>query len=415
MPHPTRRAHLSVRSSRFVPPLPRLVPAIPRGDALALTRALVATDSRNPSLAPGAPGERAVADLLAATLREWGFAVEIADAAPGRPNVVARAGRAGARTLLLNGHLDTVGVEGMTHAPFSPESRDGRLHGRGSADMKGGIAAMCAASVRALDAGLEGEVILAAVADEEYASLGTRALLASGLRADAAIVTEPTRLAICPAHRGFAWAEVVVEGRAAHGSRYDVGVDAITHAAHVLTELDRFQRETLTARTHPLLGHASLHAGTISGGIGLSTYPDRCTVSLERRTLPGERGADFVAEVESAVRRAAAGAPGLRARVVPGLVQDPNDVAVDHPLVQALGAACAAEGWSAPLEGLSCWTDAALLTAAGIPAVCFGPGDIALAHAAEEWVPEAEIDRATAILAHTIAAWCGSGATAWAS
>jgi acetylornithine deacetylase len=392
------------------------VPSIARGDALALTRALVAVDSRNPSLAPGAPGERAAAQLLATTLKEWGFAVDLIDSVPGRPNVLARIGGGhGGRSLMLNGHLDTVDVAGMTHAPFAADERDGRLYGRGSTDMKAGVAAMCAAAARAADTDLGGEVIIAAVVDEEYASLGTRTLLESGVTAHAAIVTEPTRLAISPAHRGFAWLDVTVEGRAAHGSRYDVGIDAITHAALLIAELDAHQRVVLTQRTHPLLGHASLHAGTISGGTGISTYPDRCTFSLERRTLPGEQGADFAGEVESAIARVRARLPDFRATVAPGLVQEPNDVPLDHAIVTALQAACGAEGAPARVEGLSCWTDAALLTAAGIPAVCYGPGDIALAHAAEEYVAIDEIARATAVLTRLVTNWCGPKGVAWGS
>jgi acetylornithine deacetylase len=390
---------------------------IPRGDAIALTRALVALDSRNPALVPGAPGERACAERLAEVLTAWGFRVDLLEALPGRPNLLARiGGGVGGRSLLLNGHLDTVGVDGMRHDPWEPAERDGRLYGRGSADMKGGVAAMCAAALRAAHAGLGGEVIIAAVIDEEFESRGTRHLLEAGVTAHAAIVTEPTRLAICPAHRGFAWADVAVHGRAAHGSRYDLGVDAITGMGHLLVELDAFHRGTLAPRTHPLLGHASLHAGVISGGTGISTYPDRCSVSLERRTLPGEPADGFFGEIEDAIARVAARVPGFAATVTPGLVQAPNDVAPDHPLVLALReatAAHAADGAPAPVEGLSCWTDAALLTAAGIPAVCFGPGDIALAHAAEEYVPVEEIARATDVLTDVIRAWSGPEGVAW--
>lgn len=407
-----------MRSLRFLPrdrsrpPLP----LVPRGDAVALTRALVAIDSRNPSLAPGAPGEGAAAEFLGRVLREWGFTVDLLEALPGRPNVLARIGGGnGGRSLMLNGHLDTVGVAGMTHPPFSPEEREGRLYARGACDMKAGIAAMCAAAARAADAPLGGEVIVAAVADEEYESHGTRALLAMGITAHAAVVTEPTRLAICPAHRGFAWADVTVAGRAAHGSRYDVGIDAITHAGLLLAELERFQRTTLVARTHPLLGHASMHAGMVQGGIGISTYPDRCTVSLERRTLPGERGADFFDELAAAMARVRAETPAFAASVTPGLVQEPNDVPVSHAIVEALAGACRACGERVAIEGLSCWTDAALLTAAGIPALCYGPGDIALAHAAEEYVPVEEITRATDVLARLITDWSGPAGVAWGS
>ena len=392
------------------------MPSIPRGDALALTRALVAIDSRNPSLVDGAPGERAAAEFLASVLREWGCKVDLLEAAPGRPNVVARIGGGhGGRSLMLSGHLDTVGVEGMSHAPFTPDERDGRLYGRGATDMKAGVAAMCAAAVLAADSGLGGEVVIAAVVDEEHGSIGTRHLLEAGVTAHAAIVTEPTRLAICPAHRGFAWAEVTVDGHAAHGSRYDVGVDAITHAGLLLAELDAHQRAVLVRRTHPLLGHASLHAGTIAGGTGISTYPDRCTLTLERRTLPGERGADFAVELGEAIARVRARVPGFVATVSAGLTQAPNDVPLDHPLVSALQSACTASGTPAIVEGLSCWTDAALLTAAGIPAICYGPGDIALAHSAEEFVRVEEIARAAEVLQRFIINWCGPKGVAWGS
>ena len=196
--------------------------------------------------------------------------MELQPAAPGRANVVARVGRPGRRSLMFNGYLDVVGVEGMVHAPFAAEERDGRLYGRGSCDMKGGVAAMCGAAARAAAAGLDGEVIVAAVVDEEYESLGTRALVAAGVRADAAIVTEPTRLAVNPAHRGFVWVELGFRGRAAHGSRYDIGVDAIRHAGLVLAALDQVQRSVLDRRTHPLLGHAVVarvhHRGAAAGG-----------------------------------------------------------------------------------------------------------------------------------------------------
>lgn len=382
------------------------MPAIPaRGDAIALTRTLVAIDSRNPSLVSDGPGERACADALAQTLGSWGFRVEIQETESKRHNVVARIGRSGGRTLLFNGHLDTVGVEGMIHAPWDAEVRNGRVYGRGSSDMKSGVAAMCAAALRVADANLDGEVIIAAVADEEFESVGTRALLDSGIRADAAVVTEPTRLAICPAHRGFAWLELVVHGRAAHGSRYDIGVDAITLAARVLTELDEYQRTVLAKKSHPLLGRPSLHASIISGGLGLSTYPDRCSIHIERRTIPGESAGDFAREIEAACARVRAQAPEFRADIIPGFAQAPNEVSVTHPLVLALSAALGRAGEQSSIEGLPCWTDAALFTEAGIPAICFGPGDIALAHSAEEYVDMGEIERATGVLSGLVSEW----------
>jgi acetylornithine deacetylase len=379
------------------------------GDAIALTELLVRVDSRNPRLVPGAPGEGAAARALADVLAGWGLAPELQEVAPGRPNVIVRAGAGtGGRTLLFNGHLDVVAVDTMTHAPFDGSLRDGRLHGRGASDMKAGVAAMCAAAWRAAQDGLAGEVVIAAVVDEEYESAGTRGLLASGLRADACIVTEPTRLAICPAHRGFTWTEVTFRGRAAHGSRYDLGVDAIRHAGLLLEELDRVDREELVRQVHPLLGHASLHAATITGGSGWSTYPDRCVLTLERRTMPGEEPAAAVDEVQQACARVAARDGRFSATVRHVFSQAPSDVDTNADIVVALGAAITASGAAVRKEGLSAWTDAALFNAAGIPAICFGPGDMGMAHADEEWVDVGEIERATAILARLATAWCGS-------
>ncbi len=382
--------------------------AVAPGDARALARALVRVDSRNPSLAAGAPGEAACASLLRGVLDAWGFRTELHEAAAGRPNLVARIGPARTgRTLLFNGHLDVVGTEGMVHAPFAGEERGGRLYGRGSADMKGGIAAMCAAALAAASEDIAGEVVIAAVADEEYASLGTRTLLARGVHADACVITEPTRLALMPAHRGFVWLEVEVMGRAAHGSRWDIGVDAIRHAGLLLAELDRVDAELLPRRTHPLLGRGSLHASVIEGGIGMSTYPDRCLFKLERRTIPGESADDVLAEVRQACEAVRRRRPSFAADVRLLVTQGPSDVAQDAPLVQALGDALRANSEPVRIEGMSAWTDAALLNDAGIPAVCFGPGDISLAHAAEEYIPLEEIDRATAVLTSFARAWCG--------
>ena len=373
-------------------------------DPIALTADLVRIDSRNPRLVPGAPGEAAAARHLAARLERSGFEVQLQDTGGGRPNVIARAGPRGHRSLILTGPLDVVGVEGMTHEPFAADRLDGRISGRGSADMKSGIAAMCAAAARAAPAAA-GEIIIAAVSDEEYQSAGTRALLAAGVRGEAAIVTEPTRLALCPAHRGFAWIEVTVRGRAAHGSRYDLGVDAIRHAGLLLAELDRIDTESLPRRTHRLLGHASLHASAIEGGLGWSTYPDACALRIERRLLPGENGSAALAEVEAACARVRERRASFEATSRLVFEAAPSDVPESAAVVRALGAAVEKRGLPVRVEGLSAWTDAALFNAAGIPAICFGPGDIALAHAAEEYVPEAEIIAAADVLESMIGIW----------
>jgi acetylornithine deacetylase len=384
------------------------------GDSVALARALVRIDSRNPSLVPGAPGERAVAELLAEVLKGWGFRVELHDALPGRPNVVARIGNPGSRTLMFNGHLDVVGVEGMTHAPWDAAEWGDRIYGRGSSDMKSGVAAMCAAAAR-VAGDVDGELIVAAVADEEYESAGTRSLIERGIRADAAIVTEPTRLAIMPAHLGFVWIDVTTHGRAAHGSRWDLGIDAIRHAGLVLAELDRLDAEELPKRRHALLGRPSIHASMISGGIGMSTYPDKCTIQIERRTIPGESPDLVKKELETACERAGQRNPNFRADVEVSFAQEPSDVSVDAPIVNALRDALRESDEEVRVQGMTAWTDAALLNAAGIPAICFGPGDIGLAHAAEEYVIVEEIERATRVLERLALQWCRNPVGAWRS
>jgi acetylornithine deacetylase len=379
-------------------------------NAAELTAALVGIDSRNPTLVPDAPGEHQAAFFLAGVLEDWGFRVELQEVVQGRFNLIARGGRADPlyRSIMLNGHLDVVGTDGMTHSPFSPTISDGFMYGRGSADMKSGIAAMCVAARDELARGISGELVLAFVVDEEFESLGTRALLASGVRTDAAIIGEPTRLALCPAHRGFVWVKLDFRGRAAHGSRYDIGLDAITHAALVIAELDRHQRQSLPNSTHPLLGRGSLHMSLISGGTGLSTYPDQCSVEMERRTLPGESEQTFLDEIRAAIATVGASNPDLHVDVSLTTAQKPSDVSPSEPVMKEMLDALRDERLPGRVEGLSAWTDAALLNEAGIPAICFGPGDIALAHSATEYVPVAEIETATRVMARFIRRWCAA-------
>lgn len=379
---------------------------VARGDAIDLVRRMVRIDSRNPSLVPGAPGELALATFLRDTMTSWGLDARLQEAAPGRPNVIATLrGSGGGRSLMFNGHLDVVGVDGMTHAPFDAEERDGRVYGRGASDMKGGVAAMCAAAAR-LQGQVKGDIVITAVVDEEWQSIGTSALIAAGIRADAAIVTEPTRLAFMPAHKGFAWLQAILHGRAAHGSRWDIGIDAIRHAGLLLAELDRVDREDLPRRRHGLLGRASLHASSIEGGIGLSTYPDRCVVRIERRTIPGETADDALREVRAACERLRGAVPELNAEVDLLFAQPPSDVEPDAPIAKALTSVISAQRMDSTPVGMSAWTDAALLNAAGVPAICFGPGDMGLAHAAEEYIELDEVERATVTLTALATAWC---------
>ncbi|MGK7311175.1 MAG: ArgE/DapE family deacylase [Candidatus Longimicrobiales bacterium M2_2A_002] len=360
-------------------------------DPVTLARELVATPSVNPALDPGGAGEAEIAELTAGWLRDWGFDVALPEAAPGRPSVLARLERGDGPSLILNGHLDTVGIDGMRFDPFDPVIDDDRLRGRGSADMKGGVAAALAAARDAADRGFRGTLIVALTADEEEAGRGARQLVADGLRADGAIVCEPTGLDIMPAHKGFTWVELGFRGRAAHGSRPDRGVDAIRHAALFLARMEALE-STLAARDrHPLLGTGSVHAGTIRGGTAPSVYPDSCTLTLERRTLPGEGLEAFHTEVEFALGELRSELPQLDASLEVTLHRDGSEIPSHHPLVAAMLEAARSTGLEPATVGMSAWVEASTFNGAGIPALCFGPGRIEDAHSADESVAVDEI------------------------
>jgi acetylornithine deacetylase len=351
--------------------------------AISLLKDLVAIDSVNPSLVPGGAGETAIANRIADELRGAGLDVRVAEAAPGRPNVfgVLDASRRGP-ALMLCGHSDTVGVEGMA-APFDPVIRDGRLYGRGAQDMKGGVAAILGAArqLAASPGGLAGRVIVAIVADEEYASVGAEAA-AREWTADAAVVAEPTDLAIGVGHKGFEWVEVETHGIAAHGSRPDDGVDAIMMMGRVLGELAALERGFMTGPRHELLGRPSLHASLIDGGREWSTYPDRCRLSIERRTVAGEGPQSLLREVEALLARLRAADSRFRAEARATFDRSPYLTPPGHPLPGLLRESL---GRETTVGAMSFWTDAAILGAAGMASVVFGPGGAGL-HGLEEYV-----------------------------
>jgi acetylornithine deacetylase len=283
------------------------------------------------------------------------------------------------------GHIDTVGVAGM-EAPFQPVHRDGRLYGRGAQDMKAGVAAMLgAARVLAEGGGLpRGSLVVAAVVDEEYASLGAEALVKTW-RADAAVVTEPTGLDVAIAHKGFQWIEIETRGQSAHGSRPDDGRDAILRMGRVLSRLESLGRRLQTRPAHPLLGSASLHASIINGGVEMSRYPDRCCLQMERRTLPGESPGVGLDEVETILDRLRNDdwEFGSEARLMCG--RESYEIEREHVLPTSLMRAAASVGCQPQRVGMTYWSDAAILGAAGIPSVLFGPGGGGL-HSPEEYV-----------------------------
>jgi acetylornithine deacetylase len=314
----------------------------------------------------------------------------ITEVAPGRPNVVAHLAGDGP-TLLLNGHLDTVGVAGMTIDPFSGAERDGRIWGRGACDMKAGVACILSTAKALAGAAVRPNLVVALTADEEDESLGMARLVRDGIHADLAVVCEPTGLAVMPAHKGFLWMRATFKGRAAHGSRPDLGVDAIRHAARYLTMLESVQTELNAGEGHPLLGHGSFHAGTITGGSAASVYPEFCELVVERRTLPGEEREQVLGPFRATLEALGREEPELMAGLEVTLERPGTEVPGDSPLVTGLLRALSAHGVTPNVGGMTAWVDAAFLNEAGIPAVCFGPGSIEQAHTADEWVPIEEI------------------------
>jgi acetylornithine deacetylase/succinyl-diaminopimelate desuccinylase-like protein len=372
-----------------------------RDDLVELLSRLVSIDSVNPSLVPGGAGEAEIAAFIVDWAHRAGLDAELLEQTPGRPSAIVRArGRGGGRALMLCGHVDTVSVEGMADA-HTPRVEGDRLYGRGAYDMKAGVAAALIACREAARLDLAGDVVVAAVADEEHASFGVQQVVRA-LRADAAVVTEPTELEIAVAHKGFVWAEIEVTGRAAHGSRPHLGVDAIVKAGPVLTAVGELDR-ALGEREHPLVGRGSVHASVVSGGVELSSYPERCVIGLERRTIPGETAADIEAELEALLERCRAADPELVVEKRMGLVREPFEVEQDAEIVRAVAAET---GGGSPVSGASYWADSAFIAAAGIPTVLYGPGGEG-AHAQVEWVSIADTETVARTLVGVASRICG--------
>jgi acetylornithine deacetylase len=359
----------------------------------------VRIDSVNPQLVAGAKGEAEIASYVAIACGELDLTVQRLEPEPGRATIAARLPGSGrGRSLMLNAHFDTVGVEGMAE-PFSAAVRDNKVFGRGACDMKGSLAAMLAAIATLRDAGLRpgGDVVLAAVADEEYGSLGTTNLLRH-VRTDGAIVTEPTALDVCLAHKGYMWIEVETTGRAAHGSKFELGVDANMLMGRFLSRLDKLEQQLRARIPHPLVGPPSLHAALLQGGTGLSTYAAKCRLQIERRTVPGETEAQVMREIDAVLTEGA--------RAGPWFVREPFEVRPAARVVQSVAkAACQVRGRTPEFIGDTPWMDSALLAGAGIETVIIGPAG-AGAHAAEEWVDVDSCVQLAEILALAILDYC---------
>jgi acetylornithine deacetylase len=363
---------------------------MPHDPCISLLRDLVSIDSVNPSLVPGARGEGEIAGAVADHMRAIGMDVHLQQVRSGRPNVIGVfEGREPGPALMFCGHLDTVGVAGMD-APFDPVERDGRLFGRGAQDMKAGVAAMIDAVRVAAARGLRrGRIIVAAVVDEEYASIGADALV-TAWSADLAVVTEPTDLRIGVAHKGFVWLDIATRGRAAHGSRPRDGRDAILRMGRVLHRLEVLDRQLQARAPHPLMGTASLHASMISGGQELSSYPERCMLQMERRTIAGETAEGAAREVDDILEVLRAEDVEFHADAHVTFSRPPYEIPAGHQLPAMLRRVLSSMGHAGDEVGMSFWTDAAVLGAAGIPTVLFGPGGAGL-HGREEYVTVSDV------------------------
>ena len=357
---------------------------------------LIALPSVNPAfLPPRHPlaGEKNVADFLAATAARAGLEVEFQKVLPGRANIIARLLPKDKirQTILLAPHLDTVGAAGTQ---FIPQRKNGRLHGRGACDTKGSVAAMLAALCELANAKsrpLETEIVFAGLIDEEHAQAGSRALAASGFKADLAIVGEPTKLQVVTAHKGSLWLELATRGRAAHGATPHLGKNAVHEMARIVDVLETDYAAQLKQRKHKLLGAGTVNVGTISGGTQPNIVPDGCVISIDRRTLPGETEAGVRREITALLQAKKLSAKISSAKLAPAL---PLETDFKLPIVQTFLRAAKQK----KSLGADYFCDAAVLSAGGIPSVVFGPGDIAQAHTADEWISLAELERGKNLL-----------------
>jgi acetylornithine deacetylase len=374
-------------------------------EVIALLEQLVSIDSVNPSLVPGGAGETKIAKFIESWLQVRGFETHWLEHTSGRPSVVGvLKGSGGGKSLMLNGHVDTVTLAGNTEGT-SPRIENGKMYARGAYDMKCGVAAMLIAATRASKLNLRGDVIVACVSDEEYASIGSFELVKT-FKADAAIVTEPTELELVTAHKGFVWLTISVDGKAAHGSRPLEGVDAIAKMGKVLVALEQMDLNLRANPTHAMLEGGSVHASIISGGEELSSYPAHCKLEVERRTIPGETASVVEAQFRTMLEGIKAGDSGFEYSLEMGLERVPHEVAESELIVQTLLKNASQILEKTPkIRAETFWTDCAALSSVGIPSFLFGAVG-AGAHSASEWVDLNSVLQLEEILFQTIKEFC---------
>ena len=377
---------------------------VSESDVVGILSDLVAIPSVNPQHASALIppyGEAAVSDYVEAFGRSLGLLVERQSVLPGRDNVIITVeGTDPSRALLFECHMDTVPGWDGDPDPFMPRLVDGRLYGRGACDVKGTLAAMLAAIRAVVQSGqsLQRSLILAAVVDEEHQARGVTYFAAHGPRPEAAVVGEPTSLAIAIAHKGCVRWRVATRGRSVHSSKSHLGINAIDSMVTLLSDLHVQVEATLGNREHPLVGKPSLSICTIRGGVAVNVIPDRCEVEVDRRTLPGESLTGVISGFEDLVREIAE-KRGIEVDIEPPFVVDPAlGTAADADIVQELSGASNQVLGSARIIGVPFGTDGSKLSNVGIPTVVFGPGSIDLAHTRDEHVAIEEVALAASIL-----------------
>jgi len=382
---------------------------IESSETIELLKDLVKINSVNPSLVPGAPGEAEIAEYIGEYMRALGLETRIEEVKPGRVNAVGTIkGTGGGSTLMLNGHTDTVGIHYMEIDPLDPVVKEGKMYGRGSNDMKGGLASILIAVKAITDSEVElkGDLVVAAVCDEEYASIGTERLM-ENVKVDAAIVCEPTEFQVTVAHKGFAWIDIETRGVAAHGSAWPIGVDAIAKMGKVQVGLENLQEESLMKRSHRLVGPPSVHSSIIEGGRELSTYPDHCKLQVERRLIPGETKGDVEAELDNLLGSIGDIDPkfdgGYKITFFRGALEVATDTEICRVLVEYSQEVM---GETPHFTGSSGWMDTEIIARTGAPAVAFGPVGSG-SHAAVEYVEVDSVVDSAKVLEAVIRRFCG--------
>jgi acetylornithine deacetylase len=378
-------------------------------NTIDLLKKLVSINSVNPSLVDGASGEGEIAQFIAEFMQDIGLKIHREEVEPGRPNVVGiLEGSGKGPVLMLNGHMDTVGIDYMDIDPLDPVVKDGKLYGRGAYDMKAGLVAMLSAAKAIVDSkiNLYGDLIVAAVCDEEYASIGTERLIEKFVP-DAAIITEPTELEIVIAHKGFAWIDIETYGVAAHGSMPQEGIDAIVNMGKVLVELENLQNGPLQKKSHELVGTPSIHSSIIKGGREPSTYPDHCKLQVERRLIPGEKRKDVEIEIQRIIDSISKTNPQFKGKFNITFMRGPMQISPQEKICQILSENIEKiTGTSPKFVGRPYWLDSEIIWKKGVPVAAFGPRGGG-AHSAIEYIELDSVDIVTKVLEQTIIQFCG--------